>query len=72
MVFLVSSNTYQIAHAHYFGATLIGFLISLTWWYNARNAAHTTLPMSGVVYALGAAVGTLSGLVVMTAFWGKG
>jgi hypothetical protein len=71
LVFLVSTNTYQIAHQHFIGATLVGFMISLTWFYNARKAARSDLWGAGVVYALGAAAGTLIGLTLMTSLWGK-
>ena len=72
LVLLVSSNTYQIAHQHYLGATLVGGLISLTWWFNARNAGRSELLGAGFVYAFGAAMGTLTGLLIMTSIWGKG
>ena len=71
ITFLVSSNTYQIAHSHVLAVGGFGFAISLLWFYNAKGAATSALPGASVVYALGAAVGNMVGTAVMTA-WGAG
>jgi hypothetical protein len=60
-VSLVSANVVQIAHAQYLGAFIVGTLISLLWFFNARSAALNTLPGAAACYALGAGVGTVAG-----------
>lgn len=65
-VALVSANTVQVAHQHYVGMTIVGFLISVVWWHNAKSSnRNDDLPLAGPVYAAGAAFGTLSGAAVM-------
>lgn len=63
LVSLVAANTWQIAHERDLAA-IGGFLISVVWWYNARNAGRSSLPGAGLAYGLGAAAGTLTGLHV--------
>ena len=65
LVLLVSVNTYQIAHQHYAGAGLVGFLISIVGWYNARSAGRSDLRGAGLIYAVGAATGTMLGMWLM-------
>ena len=61
-VALVSVNVYQIAHEKYIGVFLVGFVISLVWSFNVKKIA-----LGGwadrLVYASGAALGSLLGLV---------
>lgn len=64
IVSLTALNTGQIARQSYPGAVLVGFGISEVWWYNARGAAFGSLPFLGETYALGAALGTLTGMVI--------
>jgi hypothetical protein len=61
MVTLVSLNTIQVAHQRKFAAVSVGFLISLTWWSNSSKKRED-VPGAGVTYALGAALGTLTGM----------
>lgn len=70
MVALTAANVYQLSHGHVVGAGIVGYLISLLWFYNAREAARSELPLAGLVYAAGAGMGTVAGLLVMTTFWG--
>jgi len=65
IVALTSLNTGQIAGQHWAGAGMVGFGISWVWWQNARAASKKELPWIGEVYALGAASGTLTGMVIM-------
>jgi hypothetical protein len=67
-VALVAANTYQIAHALYVGAFIIGFGISMVWWFNAGSSGRSTDWRDGPFYALGAASGTVSGLL-LTRWW---
>ena len=70
LVTLVSLNTFQLAHAHYVGAFIVGFLISAVWWQNTGMSARSTSKIDGVCYALGAATGTVCGLAVAQSFYG--
>jgi hypothetical protein len=64
IVTLTSLNTGQIAGHHWTGAGMVGFGISWVWWKNAQSAAKKDLPWIGEVYALGAATGTLTGMLI--------
>jgi len=70
IVSLVSANTYQIAHAHYLGAAMVGGMISLVWYINARTAGRSTLRWGPLLYAAGAAVGTLTGMLIAQGVYG--
>jgi len=68
-VVLVSANTFQVAHAHYLGMAIVGFLISVVWWTNARaTGRNDDVAGAALAYGLGAAIGTLTGASVM-AWW---
>lgn len=62
IVALTSANVRQIAGGHYLHALVVGFGISYVWWFNSRSAAHSDLPLAGFVYAMGAGLGTLTGM----------
>jgi len=62
-VSLVAANVVQIANEQYLGAFVVGALISLLWFTNARTAALNQLPGAAVVYALGAGTGTVAGML---------
>lgn len=62
IVALTSANVRQISQGHYISALIVGFGISLVWWFNSRQAAHSDLPFAGLVYASGAGLGTLTGM----------
>lgn len=64
-VTLVALNTYQVAHGHYIGAIIVGFLISLVWTFNVKSAAFGSF-YDKLIYASGAAVGTGIGLLFST------
>ena len=64
-VTLVALNTYQVANAHYVGAVIVGFLISLVWTFNVKSAAFGSFK-DKLVDASGAAVGTALGLTFST------
>lgn len=63
MVTLVSLNTIQIAHGRVPSAVAVGFCISLLWWTNSSKHRHDSR-WAGVVYASGAALGTLTGMAL--------
>lgn len=62
-VVLVAINTYQISHEKYVGAFIVGFGISLFWSYNVKKIAFGTFS-DRLLYAGGAAVGSLTGLLI--------
>ena len=68
-VFLVSTNTRQVAQARYPGAFVVGFLISLVWAFGVRSIASSD-PWHAVVYATGAACGTVTGIFVTRRVYG--
>ena len=61
LVALVAANTRQIANGRYLGAFVVGGLISAVWWSNS-SAKREQFSGAGVLYALGAAVGTVTGM----------
>ena len=64
-VLLVAFNTYQLAHKKWVGCFIVGFLISFVWTFNVKKIAFGK-NMERVVYALGAAFGTVLGLAFST------
>jgi hypothetical protein len=69
-VFPIAVNTYQIAHGYYVGAFVGAFVISLIWWSNAGASGRSKEPMDGPFYALGAALGTVSGIAATRWLYG--
>jgi hypothetical protein len=61
IVFFVALNTVFIAEASLGKAGLSGFMISMLWFLNARTAGQTSGFTGAFCYALGAAVGTVTG-----------
>jgi hypothetical protein len=64
-VFFVAVNTYFLSKIFYLGVFLCGFMISLIWSWNVKKVAFGTIS-DRVVYALGAAFGSVIGLLVST------
>ena len=64
-VLLVAANTYQIAHKKWIGCFIVGFLISFVWSFNVKRIAFGKT-WERVIYASGAAVGTVLGLALST------
>lgn len=62
-VFFVAMNTYFIATKNVYGTGIAGFIISLIWSFNVKKIAFGGV-FDRVVYAIGAAVGSLIGLLV--------
>jgi hypothetical protein len=60
-VALVGINTWQIAHSKWLGCAVVGFLISYVWTWNVKKVAFGT-HTDRLVYASGAAMGTIAGL----------
>lgn len=58
---LQAANVVQLSKHHYVGAFAVGFLISLLWSWNVKDVAARG-GWGGVVYAGGAAVGTVLGM----------
>ena len=61
MVSLVSLNGIQLVRERYVSAAIVGFCISFLWWTNSSKHRPDS-KWAGTVYALGAAVGTLTGM----------
>jgi multidrug transporter EmrE-like cation transporter len=70
IVTLTASNVGMISGQHWFGAGVVGFLISFVWFTNARTAAHTSVPYAREWYALGAGMGTLFGMGIVRVLYG--
>jgi hypothetical protein len=67
-VALVSANVSFLAQHNGPMAFATSFGLSYTWWGNARSAAHVQHPWARYSYALGAAVGTVTGMV-LAGYW---
>jgi hypothetical protein len=61
MVSLVALNTVQVAHGRTMPAVAVGFCISWLWWTNSSKH-RSEAKWAAVVYAAGAATGTLTGM----------
>ena len=62
-VFFVAINTYFIANKMMVGTLMAGFVISFVWSFNVKKVAFGTIN-DRIIYALGAGVGSLCGLLV--------
>lgn len=69
LVSCTAANVKQIAGGHYGGAFVLGFAISWLWWKNARGAAWDDVTYLREAYALGAGLGTMTGMWVMQALY---
>jgi len=67
-VFLVAVNTYQLAHHKLLGCFIIGFAISFVWTFNVKKVAFGST-WDRITYALGAGVGTITGLLASQYFY---
>jgi len=64
-VFFVAVNTYFLSKIFYVGVFFCGFMISLIWSWNVKKVAFGTTS-DRIVYALGAAFGSIIGLLIST------
>ena len=62
IVTLTALNVTQIAQHRWGGAFACGTAISLVWWFNAGRASEQRDWRAAVAYALGAGVGTVTGM----------
>jgi len=60
---LQATNIVQLARHQYAGAFVVGFLISWLWSWNVKGVVFRS-GWGGVIYALGAAVGTVIGMLI--------
>jgi hypothetical protein len=70
IVILTATNVFQIAHEHYLGAFLVGTLISVVWFGNAKRAGHSDVRHAAWWYGLGAGLGTVAGMALMRLVYG--
>lgn len=61
MVSLVALNSIQIVHGRWLSAITVGYCISRLWWANSSKSRCDSR-WAGEVYALGAALGTATGM----------
>jgi len=64
-VFFVAINTYFISKGIYIGVFVCGFMISLVWSWNIKRISISTFT-ERIYYSLGAATGSVTGLLVST------
>jgi hypothetical protein len=64
-VFFVAINTYFLSRIFYLGVFLCAFMISLVWSWNVKKVAFGTTS-DRLIYALGAAFGSIVGLLIST------
>jgi len=62
-VFFVACNTYFISKSFYIGVFICGLIISLIWSWNVKKIVFGTFN-DRIVYAFGAAFGSLLGLII--------
>ncbi len=55
-------NVVNVSHGRYRVAFVTGGILSAIWWGNSRTAAHSDLRGAWLVYAMGAACGTVAGM----------
>lgn len=64
-VFFVAINTYFLSKEFFLGVFVCAFMISLIWSWNVKKVAFGTL-IDRIMYALGAAFGSMFGLLAST------
>jgi hypothetical protein len=67
-VFFVAVNTYFISKGYYVGVLVCGFMISFIWSFNVKRVAFGS-NKDRLIYATGAGLGSLLGLVVSQNFF---
>ncbi len=55
-------NVTEVTGGHYLAAFFTGGLLSFVWWGNTQRASRSTDRLAGHAYALGAGVGTVTGM----------
>jgi hypothetical protein len=64
-VFFVAVNTYFLSKEFFLGVFICAFMISFIWSWNVKKVAFGTM-IDRIMYAVGAAFGSMFGLVVST------
>ena len=67
-VFFVAVNTFFISKGYYVGVLVCGFIISFIWSFNVKRVAFGS-NKDRLIYATGAGLGSLLGLVVSQNFF---
>ncbi len=60
----VALNVHNISMEAYGWAFLSAFMVSTTWWLNAKAAAMRDVEMGAPLYGIGAGLGTLTGMYI--------
>ena len=68
LIVLATINTWQLAHERYYDSLLFGFLSALVWTFNVKRIAFSSVT-DRIIYATGAAVGSLAGLELVKIFY---
>ena len=64
IVALTAANVVFISDRAYLAAFITGFGISAAWWTNAGKAADDRRAVALAAYAIGAATGTVTGMLI--------
>ena len=66
-ILFVSVNTVFLAKTYYFGVLIAAFMISYIWSWNVKKVAFGD-HLDRLIYAIGAAIGSVSGLFISEIF----
>lgn len=70
IVTLTATNVGAVAGMHWGLAFVGGTAISFVWWSNARNAAASSEQWAREAYAIGAGLGTVTGMLIVRVLYG--
>lgn len=62
LVSLTAGNVRLVSRGRFVPAFFTGGALSAVWWFAAHSAATSHLPAAWLVYAIGAACGTVTGM----------
>lgn len=65
IVLLTAINVGQVAAGHAVATLFTGGLLSWVWWDNTHSAAHSHVRGARLAYALGAAAGNVTGVLLV-------
>jgi hypothetical protein len=68
IVSLTAANAVFVVRGAWLPMFVTGMALSWVWWLNTRTAARSDLRGAGLLYALGAGMGTLTGAALARCF----